>query len=537
MSLRPVGVTAVKPETVFFWDDELQATVEVTTLEPESGDDRFLVRMSKTYRLLKQDPDGRESWHTKLAELNTYLQESFSSFRISADYTRSVNGSITGITDDAELLGEEASELVARREQLVEQLESTRKKLRQIEQSVTANSGHLQEQLAGRDEQLSTELDAVNQEIESLTEHLYRKRTELEEWENYGAALAYLFTVSTEASIVSPDEVEHVLEAQQDRIKTKFYHSVGQIFDRNDDFQLAFEEMEEPRVFNRLEHTSLLNPDNLEALQEKHPDYKAALSELSEQSIQQYESYAAYDLETEAGVFEYSNATPAQAVNSVLQQLEVGKVASGANAPNDGPYVGNVVGTQQAVGFDPADPANGMAHLYIAGKSGSGKSFLKRVLLENVASLGYDVLSITPSDTESIGVSFANPDHDDGQGITAEQYWVGNDKLLEAPGDVNDLFTGLNVVTLKDLPDSEKQEFVDRVFSALYEMDDLERPLFIFLEEAHNFDSGAAAEAIQDIIRESRKHGTRRPRLTVTDRFQPQPEAHPREHVDRVHAG
>lgn len=507
MSLKPLGATAVKPETVFFWDDELQATVEVTVLEPETGGKRFLVRTTKTYRLLKQDPDGRESWHTKLADLNKYLQEAFSSFRISADYTRSVNGSITGITDEAELLGEDAAELVGRREQLVDRLESTRRKLGQLEQSMTGNSEHLQERLAGRDEQLSTELEAVNQEIESLTDQLYRKRTELQEWEDYGAALAYLFTVSTEGSLVGPDEVKHVLEAQENRIKTKFHHSVGQIFDRNDDFQLSFEEMAEPRVFNRLEHTSLLNPNNLEALQEQHPDYEAALSELSEQSVQQYESYAAYDLETEVGVFEYSNASPAQAVNSVLQQLEVGKVASGANAPNNGPYIGNVAGTQQAVGFDPADPSNGMAHLYIAGKTGSGKSFLKRVLLENVASLGYDALSITPSDTESIGVSFANPDHDDGQGITAEQYWVGDNKLLGEPDNIHELFNGINVVTLKDLPDSEKQEFVDRVFSALYEMDELEKPLYVFLEEAHNFDSGTAAEAIQDIVRESRKHG------------------------------
>lgn len=506
MSLKPIGGTAVEPETAFFWDDELQATVEVTVLEPKSDDKRFLVRTTKTYRLLKQDPKGRESWQRNLVKLNEYLREAFSSFRISADYLDSVNGSITGVTDDVDFLGGEATELVSERRQLIAQLESAQEQLMRLERSISEPSEVFQHRLQLRGEQLEDKLDGVTREIETLTDHLYRKRTELGEWEDYGVGLAYLFTVSTSASLVRPDEVEQVFDVQANEVRNEFYRSVNQILS-GENFKLAFEEMTEPRMFNRLEHTSLLNPDRLEDLQEQHPGFEAELSELSEQSVRQYSSYAAYDLEADTGVFEYSNATPAQAINSVLKQLHIGKVASGSNAPSDGPYVGNVVGTQQAVGFDPADPKNGMAHIYIAGKSGSGKSFLKRVLLENVASLGYDVLSITPSDKESIGVSFANPDHDDGQGITAEQYWVGNDKLLEEPDDVNELFIGLNVVTLKDLPDSEKQEFVDRVFSALYEMDGLERPLFVFLEEAHNFDSGAAAEAIQEIVRESRKHG------------------------------
>jgi len=82
--IEPIGGTAVEPETVFFWDTDLQATVEVTVLEPESGEDRFLIRTTKTYRLLKQDPDGRQNWQRNLVKLNEYLREAFSSFRISA---------------------------------------------------------------------------------------------------------------------------------------------------------------------------------------------------------------------------------------------------------------------------------------------------------------------------------------------------------------------------------------------------------------------------------------------------------------------
>jgi hypothetical protein len=353
---------------------------------------------------------------------------------------------------------------------------------------------------------LEAELEAVYEELEYLTERLQRKREELGLWKQSGVGLAYLLTVSTEAAFVGADEIETALDSQASEIRNEFYHSIYQVLEGSN-FKLAFEELEEPRVFNRHEHTSLLNPVRLKELKEKHPEYSDDLENLAEQSAWQFYSYATWDLELDTGTFEYAKATPAQAVSSILSQLEVGKVASGANAPNDGPIVGTVTGTQQVVGFDPADPDNGLTHLYMAGESGSGKSYLKRVILENVASLGYDVLSITPSDKQSIGVSIPNPENDNSQCIAANQYWLGDDRLLDEPADVNDLFEGINVVTLEGLPESEKKEFVDRVFSELHELGKLDTPLYVFLEEAHNFDSGAVANAIQDIVREARKFG------------------------------
>ena len=506
MTLQTIGSTSIEPATLFLWDTELLATVEATVLESESGERRFLIRTTKTYRLIKQDAEGRQNWDANLRKLNEYLKDAFSSFRISADYIDSVDGSVTGITDEAEYWGEEAKELVGRRRQLVSDLESTQQRLAQLRKSVNESAERFEERLEAQEEDLHHELESVNADLDSLTEHLYRKRHELGEWKAHGASLAYLFTVSTDATLAAPEEVDQALAGQASEIKNEFYHSVNQILG-GENFKLAIQELEEPRIFNRLEYTSLLNPDRLENLKEKNPEFETDLSELSAETAEQFCAYAAVDLEAESGVFEYAKSTPAQAVDSVLAQLEVGQVASGSNAPNDGPMVGTVTGTQQVVGFDPADPSNGLAHLYIVGETGSGKSYTKRVLFENVASLGYDILSISPTDKESIGVSFENPEHDDAQAISADQYWLGNDLLLDEPDDIQELFTGINVVTLDGLPPDEKQGFVDRVFSELYELDGLDRPLYVFLEEAHNFDSGPAAEAIQDIVREARKHG------------------------------
>ncbi|WP_313695916.1 helicase HerA domain-containing protein [Halorarum halobium] len=209
------------------------------------------------------------------------------------------------------------------------------------------------------------------------------------------------------------------------------------------------------------------------------------------------------DVEVGESTVERSKATPARAVSSVLQGLKAETVAYAEEVPNTGPMIGTLTGTNQVVGFDPAE----LPHYYITGETGSGKSYLKRVLLENIASLGYDVLSISPSDTEEVGVSLPNPDHDEGVGLAADQYWIGGDQLLDKPDDIHELFSGVNAATLKDLDDDEKQEFVNKVFTELAKIDRRDTPLFVFLEEAHNFTKGAAADAIQDLVREARKFG------------------------------
>jgi hypothetical protein len=270
-------------------------------------------------------------------------------------------------------------------------------------------------------------------------------------------------------------------------------------------FKLHVEELEEPQVFNRLEYTGLLNPDGFQQLldQVSEDEVTKSLKDLRRSSAEQYMAVALRDVEVGETTVERAKATPARAVNSVLQGLKAETVAYAEEVPNDGPMIGTLTGTNQVVGFDPAE----LPHYYITGETGSGKSYLKRVLLENIASLGYDVLSISPSDREEVGLSLPNADHDDGTGLATDQYWIGTDQLLDEPEDIHELFQGVNAATLKGLDDEKKQEFVNEAFTELADIDRRDTPLFVFLEEAHNFTKGAAADAIQDLVREARKFG------------------------------
>lgn len=127
------------------------------------------------------------------------------------------------------------------------------------------------------------------------------------------------------------------------------------------------------------------------------------------------------------------------------------------------------------------------------------------MLLENCISEGYDVLSINPNSAQSIGLNLPNQQTEDGTGIATNQYWLDNDRLLDAPADLHDLFSGINVITLKGAPEDTKQSFVEAIFQALYELDHSHKPLYVFLDEAQVFNSGKTAEAIQQLAQEGRK--------------------------------
>jgi len=493
MYLVHVGSTGIEPKTAFFWDLDDQASVEVTELV----EDRFLVRASKSYRLVKQDEEGQEMWDRNLRELNDYLANTFSSFSLIVDYCDTTSTHVLSERDEAAELVTEAQRLKEKAAELEEERDSVAVA---VENSVTSLEGVMEQ----KQEQVHRELEKVENRLQQVLDTLEEKKEAVEQWRANGVSLAYMFQFSTDPEVIPGDRVEEAAERHVEEAFDLHRRKVKQVL-QGPKFKLHVEELEEPRVFNRLEHTGLLNPDGFDQLVDQVDDAEVeeSLKDLQRSTAEQYMAVALRDVEVGEATVERAKATPARAVNSVLQNLKAETVAHAEEVPNNGPMLGTLKGTNQVVGFDPAD----LPHYYITGETGSGKSYLKRVLLENIASLGYDILSISPSDREEVGVSLPNPDHDNGAGIPADHYWIGTDQLLDEPNDIQDLFTGVNAATLKGLSEDRKQDFVNDVFTELAEIDRRDKPLFVFLEEAHNFTQGAAADAIQDLVREARKFG------------------------------
>jgi len=493
MQLFCIGFTEIEPVTGFYWDSDSNAVLEVTEL----GESLYLVKASKSYRLLKQDENGQETWDRNLVKMNDYLSDKFSSFSISVDYCDTVNPEILGEKDRAEDLIHTAVKLESR----VSELKQKREQLRvSTENSIES----LQNTLHQRFEAVDKQLQEKQKELDRVYSALEEKKDLVNQWKKNGVSVSYLFTFSTDPEIIPAKELEQGFNRHLTEVYNLHRRKVKQVL-QGPKFKLNVTELSEPRIFNRMQYTGLMNPEGFETVlnQIEQDDVAERVESVRNTVAQQYMAVAMDDLQVDGSTAERSKSTPSRAVNSILQSLESERIAYADNTPQDGPMIGTLAGTEQVVGFDPAE----LPHYYIMGETGSGKSYLKRVLIENVASLGYDVLSISPSDREELGLSLPNPDNQDGQGISVDQYWLGDTRLLDKPGSVIELFEGLNALTLRGLQESDKQEYVNKVFTELSKLDRSSKPLFVFLEEAHNFNEDETADAIQDLVREARKFG------------------------------
>lgn len=494
MELQKIGETCVKPGTRFHWDTDTATTVEHTRLPNNLS----IVRASKTYRLLKQDQEGQENWDANLRELNDYLATTFD-FQITVDYVNETSPDVTGLQDKAQEAKQNVEELVAEKQALETKLPNLKEA-----QNRDLGSDTFQNLVSGKAARTKQRLDNVDAQIDRATEQLRKLRQEAGQWRRNGVMLAYQFTSSTTPEVTGRDW-EDAASDHVDRMQKHHCHQIREtLAGRNSKFKLVIEEVEEPRIFNRRLHTQLLNPDSFHDLIEANPDVEETLRQLRRTTASQFQAYSLQDLEVDEQVVERSKATPAQAINGLIQSLDAEHVTQVSNAPNDGPTVGTLAGTRQVVGFDPAV----IPHWYFAGKTGSGKSYLARVILENAASLGYNIIGVTPTDTQALAAAFPSPKQEQrkGRGLAADYYWPGHEQLLDWPEDEATVLEGCNFLSLHQTGQDRRETLLTNLFEAVYRSEyEPGEDLFVFIDEAHTLGS-VAKEAVKQLVKEKRKH-------------------------------
>lgn len=494
MELKQIGEISVQPTTRFYWDIETKTTVEHTPLPH----DLSYVRVSKTYRILKQDREGQENWDANLRNLNDYLASTFD-FQITVDYVNEASPEVTDIQPRVEQEKQAVEESLAEKKRWESQLPDLE---RVSDQDLGSDT--FQQVISGNKAAAKQQIENIEDKLDRATERLQKLQKEAKQWRRNGVMLAYIFTTSTAPEITG----RPWKEAAEDHINRMQKYHTQQIEQtlagHNSKFKLAIEEVEEPRVFNRRQHTQLLNPDVFHELIDEHPDIEDTLRLLRQSTVAQFEAFSTKDLEVDEKVVESSKATPAQAVNGLLQSLEAENVATATTAPNNGPIIGTLAGTRQVAGFDPAR----IPHWYFAGKTGSGKSYLARVILENAASQGYNIIGVTPTDTQALAAAFPSPKQDKrkSKGLAADYYWPGSEKLLDWPESVETLLDGRHMVSLQSTDQTRRETLTTDLFEAVYRTK--YKPgedLIVFIDEAHTL-GGSAKDALKQLVKEKRKH-------------------------------
>jgi hypothetical protein len=486
MNLKLVAATATEPATSFLWDSEENVLVEVVDLG-----DYALVRASKGLKILARN-ESEESRTRSLRKLTRYFSDTFPKFRVSVDFVSDVSPSVA-------LDGEKVESLASRGKLIENELEDLRDRRSNLVNSLEKGFDELEGLSERRLSEVEGRIDDLEQRYEEVVSELSREQLLGEEWQKEGVMSTYVFQVFTDSELVHRDSLPEAVGSHISDIVSLQDRKIKQVLG-GPNFGLIFSEVEVPSVLHRLEHTGLLNPSHLEDLIDSCPEgVESILKDLRDRSADQFMATALSDLEVDGSTVVRSKATPARSFESVLDGLESSGSAFSPDSSLDGPRMGRVSGTEMNFGFDPADET----HYYIAGATDSGKSYTKRILVENCLSQGYNVLSITPSDTQAL--SAFKPYDDEGTGLAGDYYYFGEDILLDEPDDVSTLFEGANFVSLEGLSQSERQEFVKELFQEALKVEFSDNPVFVFLDEARRFSGGEAAAAIQEAVQETRK--------------------------------
>lgn len=197
------------------------------------------------------------------------------------------------------------------------------------------------------------------------------------------------------------------------------------------------------------------------------------------------------------------------------------------------------IGTRLDENNNPIGPAAlplaKMVHGYVSGTTGSGKSFLSRVLIEEAAA--YPKLNILVIDPRNQSAALMFPEdrpeilrrydefmmqHTDARGFKFDYCAAAIDGVQSLPENLKELGTGRWIVSLKNLDDLERcqtaAEILEAVLAAHQTEESEQLRLMIVIEEAHLFTrkrvgesaKSAAARierAIDRCSREARKFG------------------------------
>ena len=346
-----------------------------------------------------------------------------------------------------------------------------------------------------------------------------------------GSAASYTFTIGSNLQLArSPlelrdaisDAVKEITDSHRFQITQKL--SGGRL-----NIQIA--ECDEPHL-SWIEHWmgGALSPTQMQRLQ---PDFAQLRATANERLMVTADT----NIKSDGHVVEPRKRLGARAFLTLVRRLDREGVDEPMTAPPRSAMpllIGKRLQGKGALRETCVLPLVGANHIYASGTTGSGKSYLGRVITEEAASIsGLSVLVLDPRN-QSAGllapedrtdVLARYPDFDmhpdQAHGVRFE-YAAPGERIGRLPRALGDLSSGRHVISFKGMDDRSRCELFADILDAVFDQcaaseSDAVRLLMV-IEEAHRFTkkrvdesakaAGARAEnALDRLVREGRKFG------------------------------
>ena len=488
-------------------------------------DSIYLLFGSKDYSVVGQTPEGRQSFVQDVPAFNSYLSSHFPECHVYLDYYRDIIPKI--VPHFEEILKRKA------------EFENGKEELREIKEVLDISSKRLQRLERLKSFQFSvqaiqkrkttdeTKAKQLTDRLQELQQKLTNDVAWIKAYEENGNASALFFRYATVPYIAHENNFADVLNAVQKDIIDTDRHEIRQKL-QGGKLQIFIKEVQHPNVF-QLGMYGTLAPRNWQRIASKLPH-----DELSELADQIY-SYLIPTLENDTSVkghIEKAHRLPAMALRDFLKKSRiVEKPSIEEEYPIEGGWLGHVFQNDKLTDTPLLFKIKKMGHTYGSGKSGAGKSFTARILVENALLEGIKVIILDPtrqwcglakrSKSEAVFKRYENLgiSRDHARSFNVKIYTPEHSCGLEVPRNMEDLLEGCSVITFKHTSEETRFEVSKKILQAVYDSMDEESEemhTLIVLEEAHKFlraskevhqDAKIVAKLIDDLARESRKYG------------------------------
>lgn len=533
IGFRSIGEISYQFSLSIWWHEEKKIQVIVFQLGS-----KILIRGNKSYFLKSISEEG-ETWAREIPRLHDYLEAHFPELHISFSHFRDITQTLAASQIDRKLSAQTPS-IQAPTVQMLSRLQQTlRERQRDLQSTETFlefqsdRTGMLGSNETKRANDMRREIATVEDRIAETQERLKLFSHLQKEYVAKGSAACFMFSLSSNLHLTdTPSEFQDSLIEVVKELEDAHRYQVTQKL-HGGKLNIQVDEATEPALVWIEEWLGGgLSPKQLGKLA---PEF----SILNESSNKLLMVTPNEDIQIEGHVKESRKRMAAHVVSSLIGRLDIEEqLNSKLREPSVEAYPANLGLIMRGAKVTDAEflfPLAKQVNGYISGSTGSGKSYLGRVIVEEATkykSLKILVLDprnqaaglLVPEDRDSVLSMYSafGMKASDSRGFDFDYFAPGQSLGNQLPSDLSRLGYGRSIVSFKGMDDSERCEtfcdILDSVFESYTDEESEKVELLIVIEEAQRFTkkrvdekakkSGERAENTLDkIAREIRKYG------------------------------
>lgn len=358
-----------------FWNPKLRIELQLVDLS-----EGWVVKAMKKYRLKAVSEEGRELYNRDLPALMDYLKSHLPEAHLYMAFMRDIVPDIT----PAGKQGRDIESRLGQVKRIFDEKRDDLNRRRKVKNLIGSDFELAGPYLERKVKDLQGDLKDLADQGKKLERELRETHELINRWTRKGVGTVLAFGYSSELQFLR-QQMPPIEKAIEDVERVDKYQIKQKL--EGGRYNIYVEELTYPWVAYSSAWTGIFSPRAVK---------KLGVQKLKEQVYPFFMVTAGEDIKLAKATKAKAKRLPAQAFRTFLDQVEkVPKRSQSYELPSSGIWIGNLLEGQQLA--DPyLLPLHKLNNLYISGSTGSGKSFLARVIVEGAVLEGVRTVILDP---------------------------------------------------------------------------------------------------------------------------------------------